>query len=105
LPEELGVIPQAWRDVDILVNNAGHDRGGRQAFRNSGIRVTEILPGLVETEFGLRRWDNVEKAEKFYAGFDSVLHPEDVAGAVIYALDQPKHVNVAQLVIVPCGQE
>ncbi len=83
----------------------GFSESLRMDYLRSGIRVSEILPGLVATEFALRRWENPEKALDFYDSAESVLNPEDVAAAVIYALEQPPHVNICQLVIMPCGQE
>ncbi len=83
----------------------GFSESLRMDYRRSGVRVSEILPGLVATEFALRRWGNAEKAVNFYDSAESVLNPEDVTAAVIYALEQPPHVNICQLVIMPCSQE
>lgn len=83
----------------------GFSESLRLDYCNSGIRVSEILPGLVETGFASQRWGNSQKAEDFYASSDSALKPEDVAAAIIYALEQPAHVNIAQLVIMPSGQQ
>ncbi len=83
----------------------GFSESLRMDYQHSGVRVSEILPGLVETEFAERRWGDAEKAEKYYGSFGSVLKPQDVAAAVIYALEQPSHVNISQLVIQPAGQE
>jgi len=83
----------------------GFSESLRLDYRHSGIRVSEIMPGLVETEFALRRWGDGDKASKFYAGADSVLNPQDIAAAIVFALEQPAHVNIAQLVIMPSGQE
>ena len=77
----------------------------RLDFRNSGIRVTEILPGMVRTEFALHRWRGDEKrAEAYYREFGVCLAPADVARAVVFALQQPPHVVIAQLMIVPASQ-
>jgi len=83
----------------------GFSESLRLDYRNRGVRVSEILPGLVATEFALRRWADPATAANFYGGADSLLAPADVAAAVIYALEQPAHVNIAQIVIMPCGQD
>ncbi|HKU94511.1 MAG TPA: SDR family oxidoreductase [Vineibacter sp.] len=67
-----------------------------------GIRVVEIVPGVVRTEFAATRWDGDDaRAEAFYQSFPSHLAAEDVARAVIFALQQPAGVTVAELTLVP----
>jgi 3-hydroxy acid dehydrogenase/malonic semialdehyde reductase len=74
----------------------------RAELRGSGIRVAEIMPGTVRTEFAEARWrGDRERAEAFYAGYDSVLTPTDIAAAVVYVLSQPRHVNISQMVLRP----
>jgi NADP-dependent 3-hydroxy acid dehydrogenase YdfG len=74
----------------------------RQELQGSGVRLTEVLPGLVRSEFAAARWGGDEaRAEKFYDRFDAALMPEDVADAVLYALDTPPHVNICDLVLRP----
>lgn len=69
-----------------------------------GIRVTEIKPGAVETEFSTVRFkgDN-EKAKNVYNGFKP-LQPEDVAEAIYYVTTVPDHVNINELIIMPTAQ-
>ena len=67
-----------------------------------GIRVVEIVPGVVRTEFAATRWDGDDaRAEAFYQSFPSHLAADDVARAVVYALQQPAGVTVAELTLVP----
>ena len=74
----------------------------RQELQGSGVRLTEIRPGLVRSEFAAARWVGDEaRAEKFYERFDAFLSPEDVAQAVLYTLDTPTHVNICDLVLRP----
>lgn len=73
----------------------------RKDYATTDIRVTEILPGLVRTGFAEARLSDADQAEAFYDGFLSCLDPEDVANAVMYALEQPAHVNVSQVMIEP----
>ena len=83
----------------------GFSDGLRAELRGSPIRVSEIMPGTARTGFAEARWrgDKAE-AEKFYNSFKTLLTSEDVASAVIYALEQPPHVVVAELVILPTSQ-
>jgi len=69
-----------------------------------GIKVTQIAPGAVETEFSNVRFkgDNA-KADSVYQGFEP-LHPEDIADAVYYCASLPEHVNINDMVIMPTAQ-
>ncbi|RXK85116.1 SDR family oxidoreductase [Chlorobaculum sp. 24CR] len=72
--------------------------GMAQAIRNEvascGVRVTLIEPGIVDTPF----WDGLQKPAA------PELLPEDVARGVMYALGQPPHVDVSEIIIRPTGQ-
>ena len=68
------------------------------------MRVTEIDPGLVETEFSLVRFaGDAERASKVYAA-TRPLTAGDIADAVVWATTRPAHVNVDQIVIRPTDQ-
>ncbi|GAB3619439.1 SDR family oxidoreductase [Glutamicibacter endophyticus] len=70
-----------------------------------GIRVIEVLPGLVQTEeFALRRLGDASAAAKVYAGVDEPLLAEDVAEVIRYAVSLPHHVNLDEIVIRPQAQ-
>lgn len=69
----------------------------------TSIRVSEVAPGAVETEFSEVRWNDKERAKKFYQGFKPLI-AEDIADAVIYCATRPHHVNVAEIVIYPQAQ-
>ncbi len=69
-----------------------------------GIKVTQIAPGAVETEFSLVRLKgDAEKAANVYNGFEP-LHPEDIAESVYYVTTLPPHVNINDLLIMPTAQ-
>ncbi len=78
--------------------------GLRMDLMGKKIRVTNIEPGMVKTEFNLVRVGGDEaKAEVLYEGFEP-LQPEDIAEAVIWCLERPPHVNVQELVVFPTDQ-
>jgi len=62
--------------------------------------VSSVDPGAVETEFSMVRWNDEERAKKFYADF-TPLKPEDIADAVLYCATRPPHVNISEVVIYP----
>jgi NADP-dependent 3-hydroxy acid dehydrogenase YdfG len=64
----------------------------RQDLHGSGIRVTLIEPGMVDTPF-------------FEQRPETALEDEDIARAVIYAISQPPHVNVNEILVRPTAQQ
>jgi len=67
------------------------------------IRVTNIEPGMVKTEFSLVRYGDPEKAAAVYRGL-SPLTPEDIAETIVWSVERPPHVNIQELVIFPTDQ-
>jgi NADP-dependent 3-hydroxy acid dehydrogenase YdfG len=68
------------------------------------IRVTEVAPGLVETEFSLVRFGGDEqRAAEIYEGL-TPLTAEDVAEAIAFVVTRPSHVNIDYLAIKPTNQ-
>jgi NADP-dependent 3-hydroxy acid dehydrogenase YdfG len=68
------------------------------------IRVSEVAPGMVETEFSLVRFDgDQEKADKVYEGTNP-LSAEDVADTIAYVVTRPQHVDIDYLSIKPTDQ-
>ncbi|PKP21133.1 MAG: NAD(P)-dependent oxidoreductase [Bacteroidetes bacterium HGW-Bacteroidetes-21] len=69
-----------------------------------GIKVTNIAPGMVETEFSLVRFHGDSKrAKSVYDGI-TPLNAVDVAEAIIFAVTRPPHVNVNDLLLMPTAQ-
>ena len=68
------------------------------------IRVTEICPGLVETEFSRVRFEqDAEKAAAVYQGM-TPLTSEDIADCIAWAATRPPHVNIDEIVVRPRDQ-
>jgi 3-hydroxy acid dehydrogenase / malonic semialdehyde reductase len=69
-----------------------------------GIKVSQVAPGLVETEFSLVRFKgDAEKAKKVYEGY-TPLYAQDVAETVWFVVSRPPHVQIADLVVLPTAQ-
>lgn len=66
----------------------------RNEMTGTGVRVTLIEPGVVDTPF----WNHLQKPDT------PELKAEDIANAVMYALSQPPHVDVNEIIIRPAGQ-
>jgi len=78
--------------------------GMRLDLTQHGIKVTNIAPGAVETEFSMVRFngDN-ERAAKVYEGF-TPLTAQDIADTIVYAVTAPAHVTIADLTILASAQ-
>ena len=68
------------------------------------IRVSEVSPGMVETEFSVVRYrGDAEKAKGVYSGFKP-LSPEDIAEVIAFVVSRPPHVDIDEVVIRPIAQ-
>jgi NADP-dependent 3-hydroxy acid dehydrogenase YdfG len=68
------------------------------------VRVTEVDPGMAETEFSIVRFDGDEaRAAKVYEGV-TPLTADDVADCIAWAVTRPSHVNIDQIVVKPRDQ-
>lgn len=77
----------------------------RQEMAPRGVRVTVVVPGLVATELAghVTHEPSRRGIEERLAAL-TPLRPEDVARAVLFAVSQPPHVGIGQIVIRPSGQ-
>jgi 3-hydroxy acid dehydrogenase/malonic semialdehyde reductase len=106
-----------WGHVFFIGSTAGHqsyEGGGVYCASKHGIkalthalrlelcgepiRVTSVDPGMAETEFALVRLKDEAKAKALYTGMD-VLHGEDIAECVRWALALPDHVNIDEMIV------
>jgi len=84
--------------VDVI------SEGMRLELTEFGIKVSNIQPGAVETDFSLIRFKgNNDKASAVYAGYEA-LKAEDIADAIAYCVNAPKHVMVSDMTIYPSAQ-
>ena len=79
-------------------------RGLRMELLGTGVRVSTVDPGLVETEFSVIRYHgDAERADAVYAGL-TPLSPDDVAATIVWVADQPRHVQIAEVVVLATDQ-
>lgn len=84
--------------VDVI------SEGMRLELTEFGIRVTNIQPGAVETDFSLVRFKgDQDRANTVYAGYEP-LKADDIADAIAYCINAPKHVTVSDMTIFPSAQ-
>ena len=79
-------------------------RGMRMDVLGSGVRISQVDPGMVETEFSLVRFDGDEApAKAVYEGL-TPLSPGDVADVVTWVATRPPHVVIAAVLVYPLDQ-
>lgn len=72
--------------------------------QGTGVRVTDIEPGLCESEFSLVRFEGDQaRYDATYAGAEPI-QPEDIADTIHWVLDRPPHVNINTLELMPVSQ-
>lgn len=77
----------------------------RGELSETAIRVTEILPGLTRTGIIATRYRGDRAREKAYFDqFKIALDPEDVARVIAFALEQPPHVQIAEIMVLPVNR-
>ena len=72
--------------------------------KGSGVRVTDVAPGLAETEFMLVRSKGDQEASKALYDGANPLQAEDIAAQVFYVATLPEHININRLEIMPTSQ-
>lgn len=76
----------------------------RMELVGSPIRVSQISPGMVETEFSLVRLEgNFESAKKVYNGIEPLIG-QDIAEMVVFVASLPDHVQIADMIVFPTNQ-
>jgi NADP-dependent 3-hydroxy acid dehydrogenase YdfG len=76
----------------------------RSDLQGTGVRVTNIEPGMAESEFSVVRFaGDKAKADAVYAGVDPMT-PEDIAETIFWVLNQPPHMNINRIEMMPVNQ-
>ena len=84
--------------VDVI------SEGMRLELTDHGIKITNIQPGAVETDFSSVRFKgDEERAKTVYQGYEA-LKAIDIADAIAYCINAPKHVSISDLTIFPAAQ-
>lgn len=79
-------------------------KGMRLDLVQEGIKVSEVNPGLVETEFSEVRFKgDKDRAATVYQGYQA-LQAQDVAELITFIVTRPAHVNLAEVLILPAAQ-
>ena len=116
LIERKGAIVTIGSVAGSYVYPGGNVYAGSKAFANhftlalradlhgTGVRVTSIEPGMVETEFTLVRTGSQEASDKLYAGSDPMTG-EDIANTILWIAELPPHLNINRLELMPVSQD
>lgn len=76
----------------------------RYELAGTGLRVTEICPGRVASEFYERAVGDASRLEMAKTSGITELQPEDIASAILFAVNAPAHVNIATIELLPTEQ-
>ncbi|SFN31109.1 3-hydroxy acid dehydrogenase / malonic semialdehyde reductase [Bradyrhizobium sp. Rc3b] len=77
----------------------------RGELAETAIRVTELQPGLTRTNIILTRYrGDTQKEKDYFDQFRMALDPADIARSIVFALDQPAHVQIAEIMILPVNR-
>jgi hypothetical protein len=85
----------------------GYTRALRDDLHGKPVRVTNVAPGMVETDFSRVRFHGDEaKAEAVYSNvaLGGPLRPEDIADCIVFALTRPPNVNLDEIVVMALAQ-
>jgi NADP-dependent 3-hydroxy acid dehydrogenase YdfG len=83
----------------------GFSEGLRQEALHAGIRVTIVEPGAVSTELIGHNSEAIQTAAASRFAGVTPLTAEDIANAIVYALGQPEHVSINEILVRPSRQE
>ena len=79
-------------------------KGMRMDLLPKGIKVSQICPGAVETEFSLVRFHGDKtRADKVYEGFENLI-ADDIAECILFCVTRPPHVNINDMIVMPTAQ-
>jgi ribitol 2-dehydrogenase len=101
-----GLVDVANESVYSATKNAvtSFVNSTRSRIAGKNIRMGSIEPGYVQTPLWITKPEATGAGIPELVGNDRALKPEDVAGAAIYMLSQPRHVNIRDVVLLPTDQ-
>jgi len=80
------------------------NNGMRMDLNGTGVKVSQVCPGLVETEFSMVRFKgDSDRSKMVYDGFDP-LTATDIAEIIQFMVTRPKHVNLSDVIVFPLAQ-
>jgi 3-hydroxy acid dehydrogenase/malonic semialdehyde reductase len=103
-PKNSGPNPHPIK-LDVTDHAAVHVHGDdpRRTRRNRNA-VTEIQPGSTKTNIITRYRGDKAKEKAWFDQFKMALEPADVAACILFALNQPPHVQIAELMVLPANR-
>jgi serine 3-dehydrogenase len=116
LIERKGAIIAIGSVAGNYIYPGGNVYAGSKAFANhftlalradlhgTGVRVTSIEPGMVETEFTVVRTGSQEASDKLYAGVNPMT-AEDIAMTIRWIAELPPHLNINRIELMPVNQD
>lgn len=116
LIERRGAIVTIGSVAGSYVYPGGNVYAGSKAFANhftlalradlhgTGVRVTSIEPGMVETEFTLVRTGSEEASDDLYRGADPMTG-QDIARTILWIAELPPHLNINRIELMPVSQD
>ncbi|MGN3974801.1 SDR family NAD(P)-dependent oxidoreductase [Tsuneonella sp. SYSU-LHT278] len=116
LIERKGAIVTVGSVAGSYIYPGGNVYAGSKAFANhftlalradlhgTGVRVTSIEPGMVETEFTLVRTGSQEASDRLYAGANPMT-AQDIADTILWIAGLPPHLNVNRIELMPVSQD
>lgn len=116
LIERKGAVIAIGSVAGSYVYPGGNVYAGSKAFANhftlalradlhgTGVRVTSIEPGMVETEFTLVRTGSQDASDRLYRGADPMTG-EDIANTILWVAQLPPHLNINRIELMPVSQD
>ncbi len=116
LIERKGALVNIGSVAGSYVYPGGNVYAGSKAFVNhftlalradlhgTGVRVTSIEPGMVETEFTLVRTGSQQASDDLYRGSDPMTG-EDIANTILWVAELPPHLNINRIELMPVSQD
>lgn len=102
LGHRVGGLPGVYTATKFAVTALTESMRLELVAMGSGIRVSQVSPGRVETEFHEKYFKERARAKAMYSEY-KVLEAMDIARAVVYILSQPEHVGIDDIFITPLG--